>query len=349
MRFLQLLAVVLLIVPTNGWAASDRPSLGPIQNWLLLLNNDLESEVVDEIAASNHDMVVVDFLSSQHDVASDKSAPIVQKLRRRPNAQRRLVIAYLNIGQAESYRKYWQKGWRIGKPSWVLGLDPDGWQDNYPVAYWSLGWKSKITGANGLISSIQAAGFDGVYLDWVGGFEDESVMAAAKRDGVNAKRAMIEWVKEVSAFAKAQDPTFIVVAQNAAALLSEPDYLSAIDGVAHEDIWFTGAADGPEGDCPVPRTRDEVGSAAFLAKLSPACKRSFDRDRASAMRFVGEEDIVPLLQFAHAEGKTVLTVDYALHLENIASTQEVSRSFGFVPFTGARNLKAYVAPFFPVK
>jgi endo-alpha-1,4-polygalactosaminidase (GH114 family) len=60
------------------------------------------------------------------------------------------------------------------------------------------------------------------------------------------------------------------------------------------------------------------------------------------MRFVGEEAIVPLLKLAQDRGKAVFTVDYALKVENIGSARKASRSFGFVPFVGARNLNTIV-------
>lgn len=107
-------------------------------------------------------------------------AATVRALQRKPAGSRRIVIAYLNIGQAEDYRSYWRKGWRLGSPSWILARDPDGWKGNFPVAYWKPAWQDLIAGGDGLLASIAALGFDGVYLDWVGGFEDRAVIAAGK-------------------------------------------------------------------------------------------------------------------------------------------------------------------------
>jgi cysteinyl-tRNA synthetase len=328
----------------NALAGDTKPALAETTSWLLLLNNDLETAIVDRMAASTYDMVVIDHVSSQPGMPASRSADVVSRLRAKADGSRRLVIAYVNVGQAESYRHYWVKGWKIGHPAWILGSDPDGWQDNYPVAYWSGAWKAIITGENGLLADIQRAGFDGVYLDWIGGFEDQNVIAAARRGGVDPRTEMIRWVREVSADAKGRDPSFLVIAQNAAPLLEDRNYLKAIDAVAHEDIWFTGADSGPEGDCAVPRSQSDVGSPAFVASLTPACQRAYKRDRATAMHFAGEEAIVPMLQSAVDAGKTVLTVDYALRPENVETVRSRSRGFGFVPFVGARSLKAYVPP-----
>jgi endo-alpha-1,4-polygalactosaminidase (GH114 family) len=134
----------------------------------------------------------------------------------------------------------------------------------------------------------------------------------------------------------------LVIAQNAAPLLEDDDYVAAIDAVAHEDIWFTGADGLAEGDCPVPRTAAEVGSTGYLARLNAACRKSHDKDPASAMRFAGEEVLVPLLKRARDAGKPVFTVDYALKPENITEARDASRRFGFVPFVGARNLNTII-------
>jgi cysteinyl-tRNA synthetase, unknown class len=340
----RLIVIFMLVLSGNCWAGEERPPLSDVRHWLLLLNNDLDDGTAGQIAASEHDMAVVDHVSSQLGVAEGRSAEVVRQLKLRADGGRRLVIAYLNVGQAESYRTYWKKGWRIGRPTWILGTDPDGWQDNYPVAYWAKAWKELIVGDGGLMASIQKAGFDGVYLDWIGGFEDSNVLAKAKRDGVDARAEMVAWVGEVSRAAKASDPGFLIIAQNAAPLLSLAAYLEAIDGVAHEDIWFTGADSGPQGDCPVPRTQNDVGSAAFIASLNKLCRRAFGRDKANAMHFVGEAAIVPMLQGAQAAGKTIFTVDYAVEGDNVKAIMSASRGNGFVPFAGARLLKDYVGP-----
>lgn len=342
MRYALLLSFAMLGAVFSAKAEDAPVKLGDVKSWLLLLNNDLDPLTLQRLEKAPFGMIVVDHVSSQKSVPETLSGDAVKRLQHGPDGARRPVIAYLNIGQAEDYRTYWQKGWRIGKPSFILGTDPDGWAGNFPVAYWKREWRQLIVGPDGLVERIRSAGFDGLYLDWVGGFEDESVIAAARRDGVDARKEMIEWVRAVSAAAKSGERPMLVIAQNAAPLLQDSTYLDAIDGVSHEDIWFTGADGLAEGDCPVPRKASELGSPAYLARLNKPCRRSYDKDPASAMRFVGEEAIVPLLQLAQDRGKAVFTVDYAQEADNIAAAHAASLSFGFIPFVGARNLNKIV-------
>jgi len=86
----------------------------------------------------------------------------------------RKVLAYLSIGEAETYRPYWQAGWGANgdgtpdatAPSWLLWENPF-WEANYVVRYRDPGWQNLIFAS---LDKIFAAGFDGVYLDIVDGF-----------------------------------------------------------------------------------------------------------------------------------------------------------------------------------
>jgi hypothetical protein len=126
-------------------------------------------------------------------------------------------------------------------------------------------------------------------------------------------------------------------------LLENAVYLAALDGVAQESVWFTwgGAA---KGDCPIPRTQDEAGSKAFRDALPPACRKAYDADPGSAMRYAGEEYLLPKLSAAQATGKTVFTVDYATTKTNREIAAKRSRDLGFRPFLGAKDLKSLEPP-----
>jgi len=52
-------------------------------------------------------------------------------------------------------------------PAWLCAEDPD-WKGNYKVRYWQPEWQAIILPR---LDAILKAGFDGVYLDIVDGFE----------------------------------------------------------------------------------------------------------------------------------------------------------------------------------
>jgi cysteinyl-tRNA synthetase, unknown class len=332
--------ILLLLCGGSAMGAPAAPKLHDVKSWLLLLNNDLTSATVAQIAASQHDMVVVDFLPSQPHHANRDMAKIVAELQRKPDGGRRIVIAYLNVGQAEDYRTYWRKGWKVGNPDWILMNDPDGWAGNFPVAYWQPGWREIVTG---LAAKIAQSGFDGAYLDWVGGFQEDTVQKAARRAKTDPAAAMADLVAATGRAARAINPDFRLIGQNAAPLLENPVYLAALDGVAHESIWFTWGGTAL-GDCPVPRTEAEAGSAAFRDSLPPACRKAYDADPSSAMRFAGEANLVPVLSAALAAGKVIFTVDYTTKDYNRDAVAKRSRELGFRPFMGSKHLKDVQQP-----
>ncbi len=314
-------------------------ALADVREWLLLLNNDLEPATVRRISDTDLDMVVVDYLPSQPHHANYPITETLAALRRKPDGGRRLVLAYLNVGQAEDYRTYWQKNWRRGNPNWILMDDPDGWAGNFPVAYWRPEWQAIV---RDLASKIAQAGFDGVYLDWVAGYQEPIVQRRASRDRVDPQAEMTRLVQAVRIQARQAAPDFLIIPQNPGPLATNHSFQAAFDGVAQESIWMTWAAGSPgtEGDCPVPRTASEAQDPAFIEALPRRCRQARDSDSGSAMRFAGEEEHLPRLSSILKSGKPVFTVDYALDGAHRARIAERARLLGFKPFMGRKALNA---------
>jgi len=181
-------------VPTE--LSPSKAHLADVSHWLYMINVNLGEETVAQIAASTYDMVVLDFIPSEENNTDYPMADVITQLHNAPHPK--LVIAYIDIGQAEQYRTYWQPDWGIGNPEWIAGEDPDGWEGNFPVAYWYDEWRDVWLGEGGYLQAILDAGFDGVYLDWVEAYSDENVMAIAKRDDVDPLQEMIWWVSDIT-------------------------------------------------------------------------------------------------------------------------------------------------------
>lgn len=150
--------------------ALDIQHLSEARNFLYIINPQNYSSKASFITAirnTNYDVVVVDlFFNEEMLTASD-----VAQLQVKANGGKRLVICYMSIGEAESYRYYWQKGWRLHKPAWLDRVNPD-WAGNYKVHYWNPEWQEIICGdGDSYLNRILAAGFDGVHLDIIDAFE----------------------------------------------------------------------------------------------------------------------------------------------------------------------------------
>jgi cysteinyl-tRNA synthetase len=244
--------------------------LAQVQFWGYQIQSlDVES-AIDVLAASRYDMLVLEPTRTDVDAADFDTKAMVDRLkatRAHDGVHRKLVIAYLDIGEAEDWRWYWT--WskeaeeaQIPKdvdlpddwPDYIVARDPDGWVGNYPVAYWESEWKDIIiygqnqetTAEHDFTSAVDELildGFDGIYLDWVEGFENEHVIAAAQAEGLDAAEEMIRFIGELRDYARGRDPDFLVIQQNAAALIDgRPELLNEIDAIAQEGIWFDGGA-----------------------------------------------------------------------------------------------------------
>jgi cysteinyl-tRNA synthetase len=159
------------ILPTHAYVpgaaeSNDAVSLGSVEHCLYLLDPyDLGTwaDIAAEVGATYYDLVIIDAPWG----VVDATAPHVAALKSKPDGKRRLVIAYLSIGEAEGYRGYWKPGWREGSPDWIVEENPD-WADNYKVAYWRSEWKAILMD---YLDQIVRMGFDGAYLDIVDAFE----------------------------------------------------------------------------------------------------------------------------------------------------------------------------------
>ena len=182
----------------------------------------------DAIARSPYDVVVVDFADREQPF----TAAEVERMRSKPDGSRRVVLAYLSIGEAERYRTYWQADWYARPPSWLGSENPE-WKGNFPVRFWDPDWQKIILGSpDAYLDRIIAAGFDGTYLDRV------DVHSNWETEKPDAERLMVAFVARLSAYAKAARPGFLVVPQNGEELLEHDDYLRVIDGVAKEDLLY---------------------------------------------------------------------------------------------------------------
>lgn len=228
-RNLILLAVVGFLPLGDAFRDSRLTSttLSSVRSW----GYQLQRLDVASLAEAPFDAVVVDYVRVAKNGRPFRPVD-VKRLAERPDGGRRIVLAYMSIGEAENYRYYWQPGWLTSHPSW-LGQENPRWQRNYVVRFWQEGWQQIILGGReSYLERIIAAGFDGVYLDRA------DVYAEWLNERPSAKADMIAFIRSIAEAARHRRPGFKIMVQNAEELVDDNSYLSIIDGIAKEDLLF---------------------------------------------------------------------------------------------------------------
>ncbi len=140
------------------------------QNFLYLINPGnfpTKTAFLSALAQTEYDVLILDAFFNETPYLPAE----LDLLRFKPGGGKRLLIAYMSIGEAEDYRYYWQSGWKKDAPTWLAGQNPQ-WKGNYKVRYWDKAWQALILDPQtGYLKKILDAGFDGVYLDIIDAFE----------------------------------------------------------------------------------------------------------------------------------------------------------------------------------
>ena len=253
--------------------ARDGKAIADARSWGYQLQN-----VRLRSLSEGADVLVVDYSRDGSDRRVLRPDEI-ERLRQRADGSRRIVLAYLSIGEAENYRYYWRQSWTPSDPAW-LGPENTEWRGNCAVRYWMQGWKDfvirpHLTMLGRLLEGVHPqqrpyldriidAGFDGVYLDRVDAFD---IWA---KENPRAQLDMIAFVEEIAGYAHRRKKGFLVVAQNGEELLSSAAYRHAIDAVAKEDLLY-----GINGDETPNPAEDIARSIEHLDRLKAAGKPVF--------------------------------------------------------------------------
>jgi cysteinyl-tRNA synthetase len=180
------------------------------------------------LGASRFDLAIIDYSRDGGDAG--KFSPDEIAALKESAGGPKVVLAYISVGEAEDYRWYWRASWEPGDPPW-LGPENPAWPGNYPVRFWNPEWQAIVFE---YLDRIQAAGFDGVYLDRVDVYEEWS------SERPTARADMAAFVAAIADYCRARAPAFYVFPQNGHELIDEAGYAGKIDGLGSEDNYYDG-------------------------------------------------------------------------------------------------------------
>lgn len=215
------------LAPRNAEGAPSSRSRNPLTD-VSTWGCQYQNVDLDTVANSGLDMIVIDPCLDDG-LGRFVSREDCEAIRRRPDGSRRVVLAYMSVGEVDTKRWYWPEAWRNQAPEWVGPKNPN-WPGARSVQYWRAEWQNLLYSDRGaILGRILGAGFDGVFLDRVDGYGDWGG-GAAELD------AMAALVAAIAAKARKQNPEFIVMIQNAEHVLDRPNLIEAIDGHSKESL-----------------------------------------------------------------------------------------------------------------
>jgi cysteinyl-tRNA synthetase, unknown class len=268
----------------------------------------LNSMTMEEAANAPYDLLVVDATTG---LASGKpfTRAEVERLKRKPDGSRRIVVSYLSVGEAEDYRPdYFTPEYMTeDAPDWLMHENKD-WKGNRLIRFCNKGWQATILGdddGRSVYNSIDPSplyrlvelGFDGIYLDRV------DVYSEISKECPDGAARMVDFIARLGAHARKRDPHFMVILQNAEELLEHKAMMATIDAIAKESLFHGWG--GTQGN---------------------------------------NSEAVRLLKSAQSAGRGVFVVDYPSNRAKADISVSRIKALGFVPYIGPKDLNQLWLP-----
>ncbi len=286
----MLRGIFLLLFLTSGFAQS----LTSVSSW----GYQLQNISIERLKNSSYELLVMDYSSdgteegkfSSQEIASLKDAG-------------KIPICYISIGEAESYRFYWNQDWNTNPPAFLGPENPD-WEGNYKVRFWDPQWQNIVFS---YIDTVLKQGFSGIYMDIIDAYYYWSV---ENPEEPKADSLMIQFVLNIRKYLLDKGVSnFYLLPQNASEIISAPNvsaslkqkYFEAIDGIGVEDVFFPGNL--PENNSFAPDTSRIRHLREFLAN-----------------------------------GKQVFSIEYITQEEKINTFLQEADKENFVPYYCTREL-----------
>jgi len=150
------------------------------------------------------------------------------------NTQGKTMFSYLDVGEAENFRSYWQSSWDSHPPSFVLAPD-QGSPGDYLVAFWNTTWQGIMVN---YIQTLAKEGYNGVFMDMGDAYTYPAVVAAYNHSDGTIANAYADYIIKLANAAKEINPNFKVMLNNGTGLLSNANLVHAIDGFDVEQPTF---------------------------------------------------------------------------------------------------------------
>ena len=147
-------------LPVINETAKNVMSVNDAKNMLILTDESEyqnKYEFIDAIRNTNYDIVIIQPLFKRNQTYTPEE---IASLQYKKNGTKRLLIAQMNVSEANGRDYFWQKDWQVGYPSWLVRLSFVD-EDSVIAKYWAVEWQRIIARH---FKSIVDSGFDGVFF-----------------------------------------------------------------------------------------------------------------------------------------------------------------------------------------
>lgn len=179
--------------------------LSKVHSWAIVLNPENESSLK---SADQMDLIILD---------PDYSYQIDLK------GKDTISIAYVSVGEAESYRTYWES---IKDKPWVLMENPN-WKENYLVDMRAEEWQDVLL--NQVIPDIVEKGHQGLFLDTI------DTASSLFADDPELYPKMLEAPKSIIQKIRKKYPKLLLIPNNGLDLFDS--FATNVDAIFVEDVY----------------------------------------------------------------------------------------------------------------
>lgn len=146
--------------PVINDSAQNVQEVADAKNILLAIDDSAYNDkdaFVNDLLKTNYDIIIMQPLFRHRQRFSPED---IRSLQFKKNGSRRLLIASMNVSEANPRDYFWNPKWKIGSPSWLVRPSFVE-KDSVIAAYWDSNWQKIISRH---FKDIVATGFDGVFF-----------------------------------------------------------------------------------------------------------------------------------------------------------------------------------------
>lgn len=210
MKFYQTLLVLSLVFA--NFFSSPAIAFKP-RNWLCVYHKI----PLEQLKKANVDLMVLD--------PDCYSAFEIQELK----LSGATVVAYLSVGEAESYRDYYAK---IASSGLIIA-ENESWKTNFSIKYWDPLWLDTLQKYS---SSILEKGFDGFFMDVVDAWE-----AYDEEQQPEFRKKMQLLLTSLADFSRRKRAGIKLILQNSHQLMEAEEVFRRFDGINQESLFASWA------------------------------------------------------------------------------------------------------------